>query len=593
MLFRKKQQTKDMISAAELVELLDKRLNGEPIDLEGNSILEVFFRKIEDHLRHGKSRQYEMLKEINQLGQYMMKMDFVKDMIKKLNNQLHDIENVSGTSEEMTASIMTIAEHVSENMEAANKSVEVSESGSSMLKNAVGSIDEAYELTGAAKGKVEDVTEHASKIYEMVGIIESVANQTNLLALNASIEAARAGDAGRGFAVVADEIKKLAESTTDSVKLIQSVVDSLNASVGSSVEAIESATISFQKGVESINEATLAVEHSRDEVGTILVGMTAVGSQVETQTAATQEVAASIQDINENTRRLFALTNQTGEAFADIAREVDSIRQELIEEADTISETSLLDIAITDHLNWRWRIYNMMLGYEELNEGQLANHHKCRLGMWIDTHGSEKPEYKAAIGRLMGPHEALHTNGIAAVKAFNAGDKGTAEEYLSRIDELSGEIVAELNSMMASTLDTRDADKSAAMFDWSQKLTVYNSEIDEQHKKLLALGKKLESFRNKEDKNRSEFESIIKGLLDYTVYHFDAEEKLMEDGGYVQLEKHRTIHRNFVKELTSVDFTKFDYNDKDELKKLIVFLSKWVIQHIRNEDFKYSTYLKD
>ena len=59
---------------------------------------------------------------------------------------------------------------------------------------------------------------------QVLGLIRSIAGQTNLLGLNAAIEAARVGDAGRGFGVVAEEIRKLAASSTDSIKKIEDII---------------------------------------------------------------------------------------------------------------------------------------------------------------------------------------------------------------------------------------------------------------------------------------------------------------------------------------------------------------------------------
>ena len=61
--------------------------------------------------------------------------------------------------------------------------------------------------------RVSELSKAASRIGDVVELINTIAGQTNLLALNATIEAARAGEAGRGFAVVASEVKALAEQT--------------------------------------------------------------------------------------------------------------------------------------------------------------------------------------------------------------------------------------------------------------------------------------------------------------------------------------------------------------------------------------------
>ncbi|MBN8134046.1 hypothetical protein J0J29_23650, partial [Vibrio vulnificus] len=79
----------------------------------------------------------------------------------------------------------------------------------------------------------------ASRIGDVVELINTIAGQTNLLALNATIEAARAGEAGRGFAVVASEAKAPAEQTAKATGEIGAQVSGIQAATQESVTAIK------------------------------------------------------------------------------------------------------------------------------------------------------------------------------------------------------------------------------------------------------------------------------------------------------------------------------------------------------------------
>src|SRR6185295_5007551 len=109
------------------------------------------------------------------------------------------VQTVTSATDELTASINSIAQQVTRSAEIAAKAA-----------------DEARRTNTV----VEGLASGTQKIGEVVTLIQNIASQTNLLALNATIEAARAGEHGRGFAVVASEVKALANQTAKATEEI-------------------------------------------------------------------------------------------------------------------------------------------------------------------------------------------------------------------------------------------------------------------------------------------------------------------------------------------------------------------------------------
>jgi len=99
---------------------------------------------------------------------------------------------------------------------------------------------------------INEISESAQVIDNLIRVINELNIQTNMLSMNAAIEAAHAGDAGRGFAVVADEIKKLSETTTNKSKDISSYLKNIITKIQQSSQLTEKTNISFKTMINDI-----------------------------------------------------------------------------------------------------------------------------------------------------------------------------------------------------------------------------------------------------------------------------------------------------------------------------------------------------
>ena len=95
---------------------------------------------------------------------------------------------------------------------------------SEMTSSVMGVMSSSEQIRGAQESNLHNSTEaekNASETQSIISVIQNIAFQTNILALNAAVEAARAGRQGAGFSVVADEVRRLAEESSRSAKLIE------------------------------------------------------------------------------------------------------------------------------------------------------------------------------------------------------------------------------------------------------------------------------------------------------------------------------------------------------------------------------------
>lgn len=129
------------------------------------------------------------------------------------------------------------------------------------------------------------------------------------------------------------------------------------------------------------------------------------------------------------------------------------------------------------------------------------------------------------------------------------------------------------------------------MFNWTDNYSLGVVSIDEQHQRLVAMGKELQELveTREGDDIYDELISMLDGLKEYTKYHFDYEEEIMERLGFDGLEEHKKQHSDFIDKLESIDFDSVDEDQSTFAKDLLRVVSVWIFKHIVGTDAKYKS----
>ncbi|MEA0556012.1 methyl-accepting chemotaxis protein [Lysinibacillus irui] len=395
---------------------------------------------------------------VNGLGEiitYNTQLDTIKELIEFQDIQHQEIiaadqlmHELDESIEEIATSVGDISEQTKQAFKKLNEDLESLQQISSILQTT----DEGHK---SMQEDIKRLVDRVNSVAKLMELIKKIADQTNLLALNASIEAARAGEAGKGFAVVAEEVRKLADDTNTSVKSIHTDIQELL----QITQNISFLTTQFSQDLHQGVTDTLHVSQTLGEINRNLQQQGARFEEIATTTKVQAQSATIISErnhtITESMQKSKVIVFDMGSAIYKLSKMIDGYRSTTISKNFIISQEDIIQLAITDHLLWRWKIYNLLLGFEAMTEQDVGSPEESRLGEWYYGTGKKLLGDERAYIELEQPFIHIHDIAKKAVREYNTGNRVEAEKYLEEITEESSVVIEKLQALKEILLNSK------------------------------------------------------------------------------------------------------------------------------------------
>lgn len=334
-----------------LVFIINRQVNNS------NRVMMDTLEDLEGDLSSDRSIDTELYDEIA-YNQYLANLliDYLKGILRQTfqigqatDNSANGLLEVAGETESTAVEQSTATNEIVSTMEDANilaKNIEtkITEVSDIALQTAE-DVQELYDILEKNLQKmaqiqsaneetilgINDVNEKMNSIWEIINIINSIADTTKIIAFNAELEATNVHEKGRNFKNVANEIRRLANGTMDSTKEIKDRIGDIQAATDKLKNLSANSTSQINDGMNlahSLENSFTTINESASESAD---SSTEIKIKIGQETEAFKQILVTLQQISKGIESFSSSTHLVLDSAADLqnsVRELNKIGEE-------------------------------------------------------------------------------------------------------------------------------------------------------------------------------------------------------------------------------------------------------------------------
>ena len=306
-----------------------------------------------DELEKNNEHVTNVLTAVHKLSENLQTAGLALSQVSE--NESASAEELAATSEQLVASSNLLSSKTDESMAnlgelsewegvVADNVEKVEQVSKDLLDKSVenekllGNLHTINEEVSASMQTTTEITQRLSEAVQEIGVtlnlISDISNSTNLLALNASIEAARAGEAGRGFSVVATEVGNLANSTQQSLQIVQSVIERVQQNVRDITAQVNENSVKlntqneyFENVFQSMQDMTGLLNTSVETINTMGEAHGKQSEVIKKTISINQDIVENIKNENEQFNSINAMAESNANDTTEVATQASVINE--------------------------------------------------------------------------------------------------------------------------------------------------------------------------------------------------------------------------------------------------------------------------